>query len=101
MQFSMFLAYYGASELPRLHGGGVEESSHSDAPSDMGYGTTFSSELLNSICSFFVQFTGDIHQPLHVENLEVGGNGIAVLFNNKTTNLHAAVSLTLRVAFLH
>ncbi|PBP16663.1 hypothetical protein BUE80_DR012526 [Diplocarpon rosae] len=36
------------------------------------------------------QFTGDIHQPLHVENLEVGGNDIAVLFNNNATNLHAA-----------
>ncbi|PBP25278.1 hypothetical protein BUE80_DR003657 [Diplocarpon rosae] len=36
------------------------------------------------------KFTGDIHQPLHVENLEVGGNDIAVLFNNNATNLHAA-----------
>ncbi|XMA16401.1 hypothetical protein WAI453_009192 [Rhynchosporium graminicola] len=39
---------------------------------------------------FIVHFTGDIHQPLHVENLEVGGNGISVLFDNKTTNLHSA-----------
>lgn len=31
---------------------------------------------------------GDIHQPLHVENIEQGGNGIQVLFNGKHVNLH-------------
>ncbi|KAF2715240.1 hypothetical protein K504DRAFT_457412 [Pleomassaria siparia CBS 279.74] len=35
-----------------------------------------------------IHFLGDIHQPLHVENLEVGGNTIAVSFNGTTTNLH-------------
>ncbi|KAF2680131.1 hypothetical protein K458DRAFT_407457 [Lentithecium fluviatile CBS 122367] len=35
-----------------------------------------------------VHFLGDIHQPLHVENLAVGGNLINVTFNNATTNLH-------------
>ncbi|KAK6582790.1 hypothetical protein PZA11_005198 [Diplocarpon coronariae] len=39
---------------------------------------------------FLIHFTGDVHQPLHVENLEVGGNDIAVLFNDVSTNLHAA-----------
>jgi hypothetical protein len=37
-----------------------------------------------------IHFVGDIHQPLHVENLEVGGNLVNVTFNNKVTNLHAA-----------
>lgn len=37
-----------------------------------------------------IHFVGDIHQPLHVENLEVGGNLINVTFNGARTNLHAA-----------
>ena len=37
---------------------------------------------------WIIHFLGDIHQPLHVENLEVGGNTIAVSFNGTTTNLH-------------
>jgi hypothetical protein len=35
------------------------------------------------------QFVGDIHQPLHDENLDKGGNGIKVTFDGKDTNLHA------------
>lgn len=34
------------------------------------------------------QFVGDIHQPLHDENLDVGGNDIDVTFNGTSTNLH-------------
>lgn len=37
-----------------------------------------------------IHFVGDIHQPLHVENLEVGGNLINVTFKGAVTNLHAA-----------
>jgi hypothetical protein len=37
-----------------------------------------------------IHFVGDIHQPLHVENVEVGGNLINVTFNGARTNLHAA-----------
>lgn len=37
-----------------------------------------------------IHFVGDIHQPLHVENLEVGGNLINVTFAGAKTNLHAA-----------
>ncbi len=37
---------------------------------------------------FLIHFVGDIHQPLHVENLERGGNGINVTFGDKDTNLH-------------
>ncbi len=36
------------------------------------------------------QFIGDIHQPLHDENLDKGGNGIKVTFGGKDTNLHSA-----------
>ncbi|KAF2798560.1 hypothetical protein K505DRAFT_333332 [Melanomma pulvis-pyrius CBS 109.77] len=37
---------------------------------------------------WIIHFLGDIHQPLHVENLEIGGNTIAVSFNGTSTNLH-------------
>ena len=36
-----------------------------------------------------VHFIGDIHQPLHVENIAVGGNLINVTFNGVHTNLHS------------
>lgn len=38
---------------------------------------------------FIVHFLGDMHQPLHLEHLYVGGNGINVTFNGVKTNLHA------------
>ena len=38
---------------------------------------------------FIVHFVGDIHQPLHVENIAVGGNLINVTFNGARTNLHS------------
>lgn len=38
-----------------------------------------------------LQFIGDIHQPLHDENLDVGGNDIDVTFDGASTNLHAIV----------
>jgi len=37
---------------------------------------------------FVVHLVGDIHQPLHVENVQKGGNGIQVLFNGAHVNLH-------------
>jgi hypothetical protein len=37
---------------------------------------------------FIVHFIGDIHQPLHDEALEVGGNDIDVTFAGAATNLH-------------
>jgi hypothetical protein len=38
---------------------------------------------------WIIHFIGDIHQPLHDENFQVGGNSISVKFNAKTTNLHS------------
>ncbi|KAK4145756.1 phospholipase C/P1 nuclease domain-containing protein [Dichotomopilus funicola] len=37
---------------------------------------------------FIIHFIGDIHQPLHTENVERGGNGIHVLFDGRNYNLH-------------
>lgn len=36
---------------------------------------------------FLVHFVGDIHQPLHDEALDVGGNSISVTYDGSTTNL--------------
>ncbi|KUJ06891.1 S1/P1 nuclease [Mollisia scopiformis] len=35
-----------------------------------------------------IHFVGDIHQPLHDENLDVGGNDIDVTYAGTSTNLH-------------
>ena len=37
---------------------------------------------------FVVHFIGDIHQPLHDEDVAKGGNGILVTFDHKRFNLH-------------
>jgi hypothetical protein len=37
---------------------------------------------------FLLHLIGDLHNPLHVEDLSKGGNGITVLFENRRTNLH-------------
>lgn len=36
-----------------------------------------------------IHFVGDVHQPLHVENIAVGGNLINVTFDGVHTNLHS------------
>lgn len=39
---------------------------------------------------YLVHFVGDMHQPLHTgDNRDRGGNGVAAVFQNKPTNLHA------------
>ncbi|KAI9835139.1 MAG: hypothetical protein M1819_002508 [Sarea resinae] len=38
--------------------------------------------------NFIIHFIGDIHQPLHDENLDYGGNDIDVTFDGTSTNLH-------------
>ena len=42
----------------------------------------------NQAAKFVIHFVGDIHQPLHAENVERGGNGIHVRFDSKSLNLH-------------
>ncbi|KAI1025556.1 hypothetical protein LB506_001529 [Fusarium annulatum] len=42
----------------------------------------------NQAAKFVVHFIGDLHQPLHNENVEKGGNGLAVTFDGRTFNLH-------------
>ncbi|KAI1392392.1 S1/P1 nuclease [Hypoxylon trugodes] len=37
---------------------------------------------------FVIHFVGDIHQPLHVENVAQGGNGIHVKWDQSEVNLH-------------
>ncbi|KAI1466514.1 S1/P1 nuclease [Daldinia caldariorum] len=42
----------------------------------------------NQAAKFVVHFVGDIHQPLHVENVAYGGNGIHVKWESSELNLH-------------
>ncbi|KAK4199596.1 putative nuclease S1 precursor [Triangularia verruculosa] len=37
---------------------------------------------------FVIHFVGDIHQPLHTEDVARGGNGIRVTFDGRELNLH-------------
>lgn len=37
---------------------------------------------------FLIHFIGDMHQPLHDEGLDVGGNDISVTYSGEHTNLH-------------
>ncbi|PMD16565.1 S1/P1 nuclease [Hyaloscypha hepaticicola] len=50
--------------------------------------TTLSTANVAQAAKMIVHFVGDIHQPLHDENLDVGGNDIDVTFNGVSTNLH-------------
>ena len=57
------------------------------------YTTRFQDEKLGmderqKALKWVIHFLGDVHQPLHVENIAVGGNTINVTFANATTNLH-------------
>ncbi|KAK1996446.1 S1/P1 nuclease [Colletotrichum falcatum] len=52
--------------------------------------TSLDAEQRRVAAKMVIHFTGDIGQPLHCENLEVGGNGIPVEFDGAATNLHAA-----------
>jgi len=49
--------------------------------------STATAELLNAM-RFVIHFIGDIHQPLHDEALDVGGNDIDVTYDGDSTNLH-------------
>lgn len=45
------------------------------------------SEKLDAM-KFVIHFVGDIHQPLHDEAIDVGGNDIDVTYDGESTNLH-------------
>lgn len=38
---------------------------------------------------FLLHLIGDVHQPLHTENIDRGGNGIPVTYKGKHVNLHS------------
>jgi len=42
----------------------------------------------NIAAKFVIHFIGDLHQPLHNENVARGGNGIHVLWHGSEVNLH-------------
>ncbi|KAI7376101.1 hypothetical protein KC336_g19874, partial [Hortaea werneckii] len=43
----------------------------------------------NEAFKFLLHFVGDLHQPLHTEALDRGGNQIQVKFDNRHYNLHS------------
>ena len=43
---------------------------------------------LQDAMKFVIHFVGDVHQPLHDENLALGGNEINVTWDGDDTNLH-------------
>jgi len=47
-----------------------------------------SQSLKKDAVRFLIHFIGDLHQPLHDEGLEEGGNGINVTYDGDETNLH-------------
>jgi hypothetical protein len=50
--------------------------------------TTLDETQLLAAARFIIHFVGDIHQPLHDENLDVGGNTVDVTYDGSSTNLH-------------
>lgn len=52
--------------------------------------TSLSAAQRQEALKFLDHFLGDIGQPLHVENLKVGGNDIDATCSGSDTNLHAA-----------
>lgn len=52
--------------------------------------SSLDAEQTGQALKFLVHFLGDIHQPLHDESLEVGGNTINVTFKGEDTNLHSS-----------
>ncbi|KKY20078.1 putative nuclease s1 [Phaeomoniella chlamydospora] len=54
---------------------------------DANDSSSTSDDKLSAI-KFLIHFVGDIHQPLHDEALDVGGNTISVTYDGEDTNLH-------------
>ncbi|CUA74162.1 Endonuclease 1 [Rhizoctonia solani] len=49
---------------------------------------TLNSDGRNYSLSFLTHFLGDIHQPLHLTGHYAGGNGVPVLFGERSISLH-------------
>ncbi|KAG8996182.1 hypothetical protein FRB94_008514 [Tulasnella sp. JGI-2019a] len=61
-------------------------ANYTSRATDATLGTAQTAEALRFLTHLF----GDIHQPLHNEGAEEGGNRIPVLFDGKPSNLHRA-----------
>ncbi|AEO66216.1 uncharacterized protein THITE_2143832 [Thermothielavioides terrestris NRRL 8126] len=51
--------------------------------------TSLSKSERQIAAKMLIHFLGDIGQPLHCENLDVGGNDISVTYSGSSTNLHS------------
>jgi hypothetical protein len=72
--------------------GGCVVSAIANFTAQLQDSTASAAELLNAM-RFVIHFVGDIHQPLHDEALDVGGNSISVTYDGSTTNLVRNLSL--------
>jgi hypothetical protein len=81
-------AVLGSIPTVDCENGGCVVSAISSYTTQILDSTTSVAELLNAI-RFVVHFVGDIHQPLHDEALNVGGNTMDVTYDGDPTNLHA------------
>ncbi|KAI0072489.1 nuclease Le1 [Panus rudis PR-1116 ss-1] len=52
--------------------------------------SSLGAEQVQEALKFLDHFIGDIGQPLHVEAIEAGGNGISAICSGSKTNLHSA-----------
>jgi hypothetical protein len=60
---------------------------------------TLPASEINTALMFIVHFLGDIHQPLHNEHTNIGGNTVKVTFNGRPTNLHAIWDVSIPEAY--
>lgn len=98
-KWSSVLHYVDAQDSPLTGSCSVSESR--DCPDNQcilgaiaNYTTRVASTSLSAAqrqeaLKFLDHFIGDIGQPLHVENYEVGGNDISVKCSGSTSNLHS------------
>jgi hypothetical protein len=66
--------------------GGCVVSAIANFTAQLQDSATSDAELLDAM-RFVIHFVGDIHQPLHDEALDVGGNSIPVTYDGSATNL--------------
>ncbi|KAK3330499.1 phospholipase C/P1 nuclease domain-containing protein [Apodospora peruviana] len=95
--FSGPLHYIDAKDSPPTYCGIVYERDCKQEGCVVSAIQNYTSQLLDPelhesarliAAKFIIHFVGDIHQPLHTEDVAKGGNGILVKFDDVKLNLH-------------
>ncbi|KAK4216610.1 S1/P1 nuclease [Rhypophila decipiens] len=96
-RFSGPLHYIDANDSPPSYCGIVYERDCNPSGCIVSAIQNYTSQILDPslressrviAAKFVIHFVGDIHQPLHNENVARGGNGILVTFDKTKFNLH-------------